>query len=131
MNSKHLLMMLVLVPCLASAKGNQGGYDAQYKACLRELGPISNGVVTACAEGISSKAKSEMNSLYATLHREYLVRFPDDADNLEKSQKTWLSYRTLHCAIAGRRVGSPMNSVCPMTLNIQRVKELRALSNGL
>jgi uncharacterized protein YecT (DUF1311 family) len=127
-NSCLFLMMLMSAPSIAFAWVNQSDYSKSYEVCLRESSPISNGVVSACAENVSSKAKSEINALYASLRRKYLASSPEDSADLEKAQKAWLSYRISHCALVGRHVGSPMIYVCPMTLNIQRVKELRELA---
>ncbi|OWJ64296.1 lysozyme inhibitor LprI family protein [Inquilinus limosus] len=109
----------------AAAEGPKD-YDKIYSNCLAEAGGANNGTVGACAEGVADQTKPEMNRLYqAILGR---MNSPADAAKLEKAQKAWIVYRDNHCELAGSYVGSPMYYFCPMTLNIERVKQLREMA---
>lgn len=101
-------------------------YQKLYDDCLKDAGPINNGTVSACAEGVADQTKPEMNRLYQAIAAK--MNGPADAAKLEKAQKAWLVYRDNHCELAGSYVGSPMYYFCPMTLNIERVQQLREMA---
>ena len=125
--SKYLIAALPLLPLSA-----WGDYDKQYQDCLDVNGTVNNSVVAICAEGISNKAKREMNRIYQQLFLRYQASAQEDAQQLEATQKAWLSYRNGQCELQGRRVGSPMYHYCPMKMNIERVNELQfLLDNGI
>lgn len=124
-----LLLLLVSAP-LRADQSQAKDYQAAYDACLKQAGAINNGVVTGCAEGISSDAKAEINLLYKKLHDQFEAKAADDAVNFDKAQKAWLTYRNAHCELAGKYVGDPEFYVCPMDLNIERVHQLRQLDGS-
>jgi uncharacterized protein YecT (DUF1311 family) len=101
-------------------------YQKLYDDCLKDAGPINNGTVSACAEGVADQTKPEMNRLYQAITAK--MNSPADAAKLEKAQKAWIVYRDNHCELAGSYVGSPMYYFCPMTLNIERVQQLREMA---
>lgn len=102
-------------------------YDQQYQTCLDASGPINNASVAGCAEGVSEAVKKEMNRIYQQLFLKLQESAPEDAEQLETTQKAWLVYRNGQCDLQGKRIGSPMYYTCPMQLNIQRVEELKFL----
>ncbi|WP_343716247.1 lysozyme inhibitor LprI family protein [Inquilinus sp.] len=109
----------------AAAEGPKD-YDKIYSDCVAEAGGANNGTVSACAEGVADQTKPEMNRLYQAILAKMNGRA--DAAKLEKAQKAWIVYRDNYCELAGSYVGSPMYYVCPMTLNIERVKQLREMA---
>ena len=80
-----------------------------------------------CAEGASESAKKEMNRVYQRLYLKLQQTSQEDAQQLENAQKAWLIYRNEHCDMLGKYDGSPMYTICPMKLNIDRVAELQLL----
>ena len=121
-----LLPLIVLLPL-----GAWADYDQQYQACLDASGVINNASVAGCAEGVSETVKKEMNRVYQQLFLKLQEGAPQDAEQLETTQKAWLIYRNGQCDLQGKHVGSPMYYTCPMQLNIQRVEELKLLlENG-
>ncbi|PKM34395.1 MAG: hypothetical protein CVV08_01985 [Gammaproteobacteria bacterium HGW-Gammaproteobacteria-12] len=120
-----LALLLILSPAA------QADYDRQYQACLDASGMINNASVAGCAEGVSETVKKEMNRIYQQLFLKLQESAPQDAEQLETTQKAWLIYRNGQCELQGKHVGSPMYYTCPMELNIQRVDELKfLLENG-
>ena len=92
---------------------------------------INNASVAGCAEGVSETVKNEMNRIYQQLFLKLQESAPEDAEQLETTQKAWLVYRNGQCELQGKHVGSPMYHYCPMQMNIQRVEELKLLlENG-
>ncbi|MGP0170939.1 lysozyme inhibitor LprI family protein [Pseudomonas sp. NCHU5208] len=125
--SKYLIAALPLLPLNTWAD-----YDKQYQDCLDANGTVNNSVVAICAEGVSNKAKQEMNRIYQQLFLKFQASAQEDAQQLEATQKAWLIYRNGQCELQGRRVGSPMYHYCPMKMNIERVNELQfLLDNGI
>ncbi|VXD02158.1 conserved hypothetical protein [Pseudomonas sp. 8Z] len=122
MPSKYLITTLSLLPLTSWAD-----YDKQYQDCLDAYGTTNNSVVSVCAQEVSAKAKREMNHIYQQLFLRYKASAQEDAQQLETTQKAWLSYRNGQCELQGRRVGSPMYHYCPMKMNIERVSELQFL----
>lgn len=111
----------------AGTKARAKDYQAAYEACIQQAGNIDNEVVTSCSESVSTQANVEMNALYQKMHDRLMGKAPADAARLEKSQKDWLSFRDVHCDLAGKYIGDPQYSYCPMKMNMERVKELREL----
>ena len=118
--------LLFLTPFLANAE-TASEYDVLYGKCLSNSGPINNGVVAACSEKVSSRAKSEINLRYKSIYARLLGESSEDAKKFDASQKSWLLYRNHHCELAGYYIGSPMYGYCPMKLNAARALELRVL----
>jgi uncharacterized protein YecT (DUF1311 family) len=120
-----LALLLILSPAV------QADYDQQYQACLDASAMINNASVAGCAEGVSETVKKEMNRIYQQLFLKLQESAPEDAEQLETTQKAWLVYRNGQCELQGKHVGSPMYHYCPMQMNIQRVEELKLLlENG-
>ncbi len=119
------LVAIALTSGAAVAAEGPKDYDKIYSDCVAEAGGANNGTVSACAEGVADQTKPEMNRLYQAITAK--MNNPADAAKLEKAQKAWLVYRDNHCELAGSYVGSPMYYFCPMTLNIERVKQLREM----
>lgn len=120
-----LAILLILSPAV------QADYDQQYQACLDASGMINNASVVGCAEGVSETVKKEMNRVYQQLFLKLQDDAPEDAEQLETTQKAWLVYRNGQCELQGKHVGSPMYHYCPMQMNIQRVEQLKLLlENG-
>ena len=103
-------------------------YYEMYTNCLNDMGITNNTSVIGCSENVSEVVKKEMNRLYIVIYNKILKQSADDARKFEKSQKSWLNYRDTHCKLMGSYVGSPMYGYCPMNLNIDRVIELKELS---
>jgi len=120
------LAAIVQISGAAAAAEGLKDYDKIYSDCVAEAGGANNGTVSACAEGVADQTKPEMNRLYQAITAK--MNNPADAAKLEKAQKAWLVYRDNHCELAGSYVGSPMYYFCPMTLNIERVKQLREMA---
>lgn len=123
----------LLMSALNATAGSVKNWDVEYDQCVdktikaNHLPGINNGVVEACASSVSESAKKEINRLYKKFYDQLIAESADDARAFETAQKSWLSYRNLHCELAGQYVGSPMYAYCPMALNIERVKELQEL----
>lgn len=120
------LAAIALTSGTAAAAEGPKDYDTIYSDCLTKAGGANNGTVSACAEDVADQTKPEMNRLYQAISAK--MNSPADATKLEKAQKAWLVYRDNHCELAGSYVGSPMYYFCPMTLNIERVKQLREMA---
>ena len=121
------LSLMLLLSSLAVNAQQQSEYSAIYSKCVKEAGPINNAVVEECSGTASERAKAEITSRYKSIYARLLAEAPEDAEKFEKSQKSWLQYRNLHCDLAGAYVGSPMYGYCPMQLNSARALELREL----
>ncbi len=120
-----LALLLILSPAV------QADYDQQYQACLDASAMINNASVAGCAEGVSETVKKEMNRIYQQLFLKLQESAPEDAEQLETTQKAWLVYRNGQCELQGKHVGSPMYHYCPMQMNIELVEELKLLlENG-
>ncbi len=100
-------------------------YMNMYKKCISENGGASNGSIEACADNISKKVKKEINKEYIRIHKALLKENKLHSDQFDDAQKTWLTYRNMHCELATWYVGSPQHSYCPMILNIERLRELK------
>ena len=123
---RHCLAILIIL-----SPAVQADYDQQYQACLDASAMINNASVAGCAEGVSETVKKEMNRIYQQLFLKLQESAPEDAEQLETTQKAWLVYRNGQCELQGKHVGSPMYHYCPMQMNIQRVEELKLLlENG-
>ncbi|MGO4129848.1 lysozyme inhibitor LprI family protein [Inquilinus sp. YAF38] len=120
------LAAIALTTGAAAAAEGPKDYDKIYSDCVAEAGGANNGTVSACAEGVADQTKPEMNRLYQAISAK--MNGPADAAKVEKAQKAWIVYRDNHCELAGSYVGSPMYYFCPMTLNIERVKQLREMA---
>lgn len=129
MKIRYLLPVALLLSVPVTGTAANRDFSKLYDECVNAAGTINNGVVDACASGVSEKVKPEINRLYKLIHRRLLAEAPEDATQFEAAQKSWLSYRNLHCQLAGRYVGSPMVSYCPMLMNVQRVGELQEMAN--
>lgn len=125
------IIFCLLFCSVAIADESRNDYDAMYDECVSSSGPINNAVVYGCAEDVSAQVKKEMTELYKTLYAKLAEQSEEDAKRFEHSQMGWLKYRNGHCELKGSYVGSPMYSVCPMEMNVERVKELRELVGEL
>jgi uncharacterized protein YecT (DUF1311 family) len=123
-----LLFAISFVGAATAAERTHKDYGQLYGDCLRKAGPTNNFIVISCAQDVSTQAKAEINALYRKLHARLHKKSPEDAAKLEKSQKAWVEYRNGYCDLAGEYVGTPMYEYCPMQLNIERVEQLRELS---
>jgi uncharacterized protein YecT (DUF1311 family) len=112
---------------MAESKVN---YSDTYDKCLAKAARINNGVVEHCSLFVSRMVKKEMNIVYDIIYKDISEQSKDDVIKFEESQKSWLKYRQVYCEIAGSYIGSPMYNVCPMRLNISRVRELRELAGS-
>ncbi len=129
MNKTFTFALILLLPISTfAATPKRTDYTRMYDQCLRKAGAINNSSVAVCSESVSTATKTEMNALYKHFYDRLSTESAENAVKFESAQKSWLSYRNAHCALAGEYVGSPMYSYCPMQLNIQRVKELRELA---
>lgn len=122
----HLLVFAIL-PYYASADTSATDFQASYNDCLNATQPINNSSVYSCADSTNELVKKEINYLYRKIYEQFSENYPEDASKLERAQKAWLEYRKSQCELAGSHIGSPMFSVCPMNMNIQRARELREL----
>lgn len=120
------LALSLTVVAQASAAEGPLDYDKAYSDCLAEAGGANNGTVSACAEDVANQTKPEMNRLYQAIRDR--MNGTADAAKLEKAQKAWIVYRDNYCELAGSYVGSPMYYVCPMRLNVERVRQLREMA---
>lgn len=117
----------VLTILASHATGTGTDYDKLYNDCLPPNVPLNNSLVASCAMQASDAAKKDMNRLYQQLYLSLQEGSPEDAQQLEDAQKSWLLYRNAHCDLQGKRIGSPMYYTCPMQLNGDRVAELQFL----
>ena len=100
-------------------------YWKLYNECVSSYGEINNTVVYVCSENVSMDVKKEMNRLYSIIYKDISESSIDDAKKFEDSQKAWLKYRNSHCELMGAYVGSPMYAYCPLSLNIDRLTEMK------
>ena len=123
----HALSIGFLLPfALQAAAVDLNDISTRYEDCLR-TNPQKLSVAAVCAEGASESAKKEMNRVYQRLYLKLQQTSQEDAQQLENAQKAWLIYRNEHCDMLGKYDGSPMYTICPMKLNIDRVAELQLL----
>ena len=128
MQNRFLLSILFTLATFSI--GNSGevvDYKLEYGKCLKGFGITNNNSVMACSEGVGEEASREISAIYESL----LLEFAQDEtarQNFKKSHEAWILYRDLHCKLAGTYVGTPMFWYCPMNRNINRVLELRELS---
>jgi uncharacterized protein YecT (DUF1311 family) len=120
--------ILLIIPIATAASTPKTDYQAMYSKCLKDAGRTNNASVTSCSNSTSDAAKLEIASLSKKIYAMLSRRDKEDAQQLQASQKAWENYRDTHCKLAGKYVGLPMYSYCPMQLNIARVNELRELA---
>ena len=127
MLSLQALSIGVLLPfALQAAAVDLNDISTRYEDCIRTTPPTLS-AAAVCAEGASESAKKEMNRVYQRLYLKLQQTSQEDAQQLENAQKAWLIYRNEHCNMLGKYDGSPMYTICPMKLNIDRVAELQLL----
>ena len=123
----HALSIGFLLPfALQAAAVDLNDISTRYEDCIR-TNPQKLRAAAVCAEGASESAKKEMNRVYQRLYLKLQQTSQEDAQQLENAQKAWLIYRNEHCDMLGKYDGSPMYTICPMKLNIDRVAELQLL----
>ena len=123
----HALSIGFLLPfALQAAAVDLNDISTHYEDCIR-TNPQKLSAAAVCAEGASESAKKEMNRVYQRLYLKLQQTSQEDAQQLENAQKAWLIYRNEHCDMLGKYDGSPMYTICPMKLNIDRVAELQLL----
>ena len=123
----HTLSIGFLLPfALQAAAVDLNDISTRYEDCIR-TNPQKLSAAAVCAEGASESAKKEMNRIYQRLYLKLQQTSQEDAQQLENAQKAWLIYRNEHCDMLGKYDGSPMYTICPMKLNIDRVAELQLL----
>ncbi|MDC7824739.1 lysozyme inhibitor LprI family protein [Pseudomonas sp. BLCC-B13] len=123
----HTLSIGFLLPfALQAAAVDLNDISTRYEDCIR-TNPQKLSAAAVCAEGASESAKKEMNRVYQRLYLKLQQTSQEDAQQLENAQKAWLIYRNEHCDMLGKYDGSPMYTICPMKLNIDRVAELQLL----
>ncbi len=123
----HALSIGFLLPfALQAAAVDLNDISTRYEDCIR-TNPQKISAAAVCAEGASESAKKEMNRVYQRLYLKLQQTSQEDAQQLENAQKAWLIYRNEHCDMLGKYDGSPMYTICPMKLNIDRVAELQLL----
>lgn len=127
----HALSIGFLLPfALQAAAVDLNDISTRYEDCIR-TNPQKLSAAAVCAEGASESAKKEMNRVYQRLYLKLQQTSQEDAQQLENAQKAWLIYRNEHCDMLGKYDGSPMYTIGPMKLNIDRVAELQSLlDNG-
>ena len=131
MLSLRALSICFLLPfALQAGADDMNDISTRYEDCIR-TNPQKLSAAAVCAEGASESAKKEMNRAYQRLYLKLQQTSQEDAQQLEDAQKAWLIYRNAHCDMMGKYDGSPMYTICPMELNIDRVAELQfLLDNG-
>lgn len=123
----HALSIGFLLPfALQAAAVDLNDISTRNEDCIR-TNPQKLSAAAVCAEGASESAKKEMNRVYQRLYLKLQQTSQEDAQQLENAQKAWLIYRNEHCDMLGKYDGSPMYTICPMKLNIDRVAELQLL----
>ena len=123
----HALSIGFLLPfALQAAAVDLNDISTRYEDCIR-TNPQELSAAAVCAEGASESAKKEMSRVYQRLYLKLQQTSQEDAQQLENAQKAWLIYRNEHCDMLGKYDGSPMYTICPMKLNIDRVAELQLL----
>lgn len=123
----HALSIGFLLPfALQAAAVDLNDISTRYEDCIR-TNPQKLSAAAVCAEGASESAKKEMSRVYQRLYLKLQQTSQEDAQQLENAQKAWLIYRNEHCDMLGKYDGSPMYTICPMKLNIDRVSELQLL----
>ncbi len=123
----HALSIGFLLPfALQAVAVDLNDISTRYEDCIR-TNPQKISAAAVCAEGASESAKKEMNRVYQRLYLKLQQTSQEDAQQLENAQKAWLIYRNEHCDMLGKYDGSPMYTICPMKLNIDRVAELQLL----
>ena len=123
----HALSIGFLLPfALQAAAVDLNDISTRYEDCIR-TNPQKLSAAAVCAEGASESAKKEMHRVYQRLYLKLQQTSQEDAQQLENAQKAWLIYRNEHCDMLGKYDGSPMYTICPMKLNIDRVAELQLL----
>lgn len=126
----HTLSIGFLLPfALQAVAVDLNDISTRYEDCIR-TNPQKLSAAAVCAEGASESAKKEMNRVYQRLYLKLQQTSQEDAQQLENAQKAWLIYRNEHCDMLGKYDGSPMYTICPMKLNIDRVAELQLLLGG-
>jgi uncharacterized protein YecT (DUF1311 family) len=119
-----LLLVGASLPVQAAGETPRSRLEQVYDKCLGK-GTLNNELVMGCADEASDAAKKEITRLYVKLQ----AQLPEaDGKALEEAQRSWIHYRDLHCKLAGAHVGTPMYSVCPMDLDIERARELAELA---
>ena len=123
----HTLSIGFLLPfALQAVAVDLNDISTRYEDCIR-TNPQKLSAAAVCTEGASESAKKEMNRVYQRLYLKLQQTSQEDAQQLENAQKAWLIYRNEHCDMLGKYDGSPMYTICPMKLNIDRVAELQLL----
>lgn len=123
----HTLSIGFLLPfALQAVAVDLNDISTRYEDCIR-TNPQKLSAAAVCAEGASESAKKEMNRVYQRLYLKLQQTSQEDAQQLENAQRAWLIYRNEHCDMLGKYDGSPMYTICPMKLNIDRVAELQLL----
>ncbi|HSX71810.1 MAG TPA: lysozyme inhibitor LprI family protein [Pseudomonas sp.] len=122
------ILSICFLPPLALQVGavDMNDISTRYEDCI-QTNPQKLSAAAVCAEGASESAKKEMNRVDQRLYLKLQKTSQEDAQQLENSQKAWLIYRNAHCGLLGKYDGSPMYTICPMKLNIDRVAELQFL----
>lgn len=125
---KKLILATLLSMSISFTAQAESKYDTEYGKCTDAAGTMNNGVMAACSETVSAMAKKDINTYYKTIEAKL-----NDYDNkaellskLETSQKAWIQYRNMHCALS--EIIAAHEVFCLMQVNAQRAEELRALA---
>ena len=125
---KKLTLAALVLASLASVAQAETKYEAEYGQCTKAAGTMNNGVMSACSETVSEMAKKDINTYYKAIETK-LKDYDHKADllnKLEASQKAWIQYRNMHCALSEMIAAHEV--FCLMQVNAQRAEELKVLA---
>lgn len=109
-------------------------YQSQYDQCVDRITAPYNGAIAACARSVDALVSEDLNNTYENIYNFYAndnnPYSPDTARLLKASQVAYLDYRSKMCQFRNRIGAMPMDVICPMEMNIRRLRELQEYKLG-
>ncbi|EKE68097.1 lysozyme inhibitor LprI family protein [Gallaecimonas xiamenensis] len=118
---------LSLLALMATA-GFAQDFQAQYDQCVKDNGPINNGVVDYCAGTVADSADKAIKAKVKAIAKTIAADNSEEAaEDFTRFEDNWRQYRDQLCNYKGYYVGSPMYAYCPMEENIAHLAVLEEL----
>ena len=125
---KRLLSAAILLAVGLAYADSNIDYQSQYDQCIDRINAPYNGAIAACARSV------DLNNTYENIYNFYAndnnPYSPETARLLKASQVAYLDYRSKMCQFRNRIGAMPMDVICPMEMNIRRLRELQEYKLG-
>ena len=130
---KRLLSAAILLAVGLAYADSNIDYQSQYDQCIDRITAPYNGAIAACARSVDALVSEDLNNTYEIYNfyaNDNNPYSPETARLLKASQVAYLDYRSKMCQFRNRIGAMPMDVICPMEMNIRRLRELQEYKLG-